>query len=110
MENNNETYPIFKNAFEKMDRMQDCENIERFLKIPISFHFIKKIEEYNLIFGEKQIQNIYFTLNLINNKNKTEKIDSLIKVNIQKSIKWCVKNEIPYNIFTNNSNIFLTNN
>jgi hypothetical protein len=70
---------------------------------------MKKMEEYNLIFGEKQIQNIYFTLNLINNKNKTEKIDSLIKVNIQKSIKWCIKNEIPYNIFYNGGNIFASN-
>ena len=109
MENNIEFYPFFKTAFEKMDRMKESENIDRFLKIPICFHFIKKIEEYNLIFGEKQIQNIYFTLNLINNKNKTEKIDSLIKVNIQKSIKWCIKNEVPYNMFTNGSNIFLTN-
>jgi 23S rRNA U2552 (ribose-2'-O)-methylase RlmE/FtsJ len=110
MENNAQTYPIFRNAFAKMSNMNSDQHIYRFLKIPVCFHFMKKIEEYNLIFGEKQIQNIYFTLNLINNKNKTEKIDSLIKVNIQKSIKWCIKNEIPYNIFYNSSNIFVTNN
>lgn len=110
MENNSQTYPIFRNAFAKMYAMDSSQHIIRFLKIPVSFHFMKKIEEYNLIFGEKQIQNIYFTLNLINNKNKTEKIDSLIKVNIQKSIKWCIKNEIPYNIFYNSSNIFIQNN
>jgi 23S rRNA U2552 (ribose-2'-O)-methylase RlmE/FtsJ len=108
-ENNNQIYPIFKNAFSKMSAMDSSQHIYRFLKIPVCFHFMKKIEEYNLIFGEKQIQNIYFTLNLINNKNKTEKIDSLIKVNIQKSIKWCIKNEIPYNIFYNGGNIFSQN-
>jgi 23S rRNA U2552 (ribose-2'-O)-methylase RlmE/FtsJ len=108
-ENNNQIYPIFRNAFSKMCAMDSTQHIYRFLKIPVSFHFMKKMEEYNLIFGEKQIQNIYFTLNLINNKNKTEKIDSLIKINIQKSIKWCIKNEIPYNIFYNGGNIFASN-
>jgi 23S rRNA U2552 (ribose-2'-O)-methylase RlmE/FtsJ len=54
--------------------------IHRFLNIPISLHFLSKIEEYNAIFGQQQIENIHFTLSLIDNKYKQEKIDNLINI------------------------------
>jgi len=37
----------------------------RFLKVPIPSYFIYKIEEYNAIFGQQQIENIYQTIALI---------------------------------------------
>jgi hypothetical protein len=30
-------------------------------------------------------------------KHKTEKIDNIIKINIQKCVKWCIKYNIPCN-------------
>jgi hypothetical protein len=67
------------------------------LKNPIPLYFSTKLEEYNSIFGQQQIDNIYFTISLIETKNKTDKIDNLIKNNIQKSINWCSKHDIETN-------------
>jgi hypothetical protein len=109
-ENNEVFYPFLHNAFEKMIQEPLDEKevyIKRFLNINISYCFLTKLEEYNAIFGQQQIENIHYTISLIENKHKYEKIDNLIKFNIQKCISWCLKNNIPINQFTN-SNIFLS--
>ena len=46
-------------------------------------------------------------INLIKNKNREEKLESLKKNNIQKCIQWCEKYKIPYNKFSDKVNIFL---
>ena len=60
--------------------------------------FITKIEEYNAIFGQQQIENIHYTLALIDNDKKEEKINTLIKNNSKKSMDWCMKYGVLYNI------------
>jgi hypothetical protein len=99
-------YPFFLSAFERMAIGRE-QWVSRYLAVPLSYYFINKIEEYNSIFGQQQIENIYFTISLIETKNKIEKIDLLTKTNIQKSVNWCIKHEIPYHIFPNNTNIFM---
>jgi 23S rRNA U2552 (ribose-2'-O)-methylase RlmE/FtsJ len=73
--------------------------------------FLSKLEEYNSIIGQQQIENIYYTLNLIETKNKISKIENIVKINIQKCINWCIKYNILFNnidfITENNSNVFL---
>jgi hypothetical protein len=51
------------------------------------------MEEYNSIFGQHQIENIYYTISLIETKNKSDKIDLLVKTNIQKNdfLERCIK-------------------
>ena len=100
-------YHLLYNSFKKMISSQDY--IERFINIPIPLSFIIRLEEYNAIFGQQQIENIYYTLSLIKNKNKQEKIDNLIKNNIQKSMLWCIKFNVSYHQLTNDTNIFLEN-
>jgi len=102
----NDFYPYFYKTFQKM--VSSEKNIQRFLNAPISNLFLTKLEEYNSIFGQQQIENIYYTISLIETKNKAEKIETLIKNNVQKSTSWCVKYDIPYNVIVNNTNIFLT--
>lgn len=98
-------YPFLYRAFEKMlTPTKENVNIYRFLSIPISNIFNTKLEEYNAIFGQQQVENIYQTIMLIDNKNNQEKIDNLIKNNIQKSIQWCTRHQIPYNVFLPESN------
>jgi hypothetical protein len=80
--------------------------IYRFLNIPIYYYFINKLEEYNAILGQQQIENIHYTISLIEHKYKQDKIDNLIKINIQKCIQWCIKNSLPYYKNINQSNIF----
>ena len=57
----------------------------------------------NSTIGLQQIETINNTMKLIENKNKNEKIENLIKNNIQKSIHWCIKHEVPYNNIIYNS-------
>ena len=93
-----------------LEKMINTDNyINRFINIPIPINFMARLEEYNAIFGQQQIENIYYTISLMKHKNKQDKIDNLIKSNIQKCISWCIKYNIPYNTITNNNNIFLNN-
>ena len=46
-------------------------------------------------------------INILKNKNKEEKIEIIKKSNIQKSISWCEKYKIPFNKFSEKTNIFL---
>jgi len=110
-DSNTEFYPYVKQSFESMCKSKSAVelNPRRFLHIPISHFFMKKLEEYNAIFGQKQIQNIHYTLSMIENKLKYDKIETLIKTNVQKSMDWCIKYNVPYNILNANSNIFLQN-
>jgi 23S rRNA U2552 (ribose-2'-O)-methylase RlmE/FtsJ len=98
-------YIYLEKCFEKM--LESQVNPLRFLNMDISYLFIKKMEEYNAIFGQKQIQNIHYTLSLLETKTKLDKIETLIKINIQKSMDWCNKYNIPYNILNTPTNIFL---
>lgn len=135
-ENDNSFFSYLYNTFEQMMFFPQL-SIKRFLTLPIPIYFLNKLEEYNAIFGQQQIENIYNTICLIQNEQKNknnknikwnrisietechgvggndlrildiqrcnektvviQKIDSLIKNNIQKCIMWCVKHNIQYN-------------
>ena len=97
--------------------------IHRFLSgYEIPYYFMTKIEDYNAIFGQQQIENIHYTLTLMDVKLlsgdkkspenlahntviprsgfsvKPEKIDSIIHENIKKCLYWCMKHNIPHNV------------
>jgi len=97
-------FPFLYNAFDKMSN--DELPVYRYLNVPICYYFINKLEEYNAILGQQQIENIHYTISLIEHKYKQDKIDNLIKINIQKCIQWCLKNNIEYNNIIGNINIF----
>jgi 23S rRNA U2552 (ribose-2'-O)-methylase RlmE/FtsJ len=65
------------------------------IKIPMFYY--SKLEECNSIIGQMQIDNIYTTLALIENRYKADKINFYMKTNIQKCVKWCIKNRMEYN-------------
>ena len=93
---NNLFYPALYNAFERMAINNGNQKVVRFLNIPLTSNFLVKIEEYNAVFGQQQIENIHYTISLIENKYKQEKIDQLLKINSSKCIYWCNKHNIPY--------------
>ena len=80
--------------------------INRFLNITISYYYINKIEEYNAIFGQQQIENINSTLILIYNC-KNDKIELHKKNNLQKCEQWCTKYNLPHYKNTQILNIFI---
>jgi len=104
--NNEQFYPFLYKTFESMLLVDDNRFIHRFLNIPLSYYFLLKLEEYNSIFGQQQIENIHYTTSLIEIKQKQEKIDGLIKTNIQKCIQWCKKNGVEANNYTVNNMFF----
>ncbi len=98
-----------KNAFEKMVNNQSFYG-QRFLNMPIPNFYLSKLEEYNAIFGQQQIENIHYTLSLMQNKSKQDKINQLLQNHVEKSVNWCQKHNIPYNtLLPLDNNIFLIN-
>jgi cap1 methyltransferase len=101
-------YPYLLSAFKSMTENPDGFPGRFINRDHLANHyFIKKIEEYNSIFGQKQIQNITYTLSLIDNKTKMDKIESLLQTNIQKSMDWCSRFQVPYYSLNTPTNIFL---
>lgn len=94
---NDNFYPSLLAAFKKMVELPQETYIRRFLTIPIPYYFLIKLEELNSVFGQKQIENIHFTISFLEQRNKQEKIENLVKINIQKCIQWCNRNNVEYN-------------
>jgi 23S rRNA U2552 (ribose-2'-O)-methylase RlmE/FtsJ/protein involved in ribonucleotide reduction len=90
-----------------IDTINCDSNIRRFLNCPISNCYINKIEEYNAMSGQQQLEHIQQTIALIENKHNGDKIDGLIRTNVQKCANWCVSHDVPHNTFTVPSNHFL---
>lgn len=82
-------------------------NISSIIDSEIPSYFINKIDDINIIIGQQQLESINQIINILKNKNKDEKIETIKKTNIQKSITWCEKFKIPYNKFSEKVNIFL---
>lgn len=86
--------------------MDTKRTIVRVLNINIPYLYINKLEDINAILGQQQLENILYTLHLLDN-NKSEKLEVIKKNNIQKCIQWCIKNNLPYHKNINQSNIFV---
>jgi len=83
-----------------------CESyIWQILDCDIPRHFTKHIEDVNAIFGQQQIENIHYTISLIDKQPKQDKLDQLVKQNITKCMNWCVEHSIAYNNFVT-ANLF----
>lgn len=75
-------------------------NIVSLLDIKHNLYFMNNIEEINTILGQRQIENILYTIKLIKNIEKSQdKINKYKLTNINKSIRWCQNNNIAYNTF-----------
>ena len=86
-------------------------NLASLLDLKHNLYFMNNIEEINTILGQRQIENILYTIKLIKNIDKShEKINKYKSTNINKCIRWCQNNNIEYNSFDDiltPKNIFL---
>ena len=73
----------------------------------IPYYYMLKIDDMNIISGQQQLESLDLIINILKNKNKEEKIETIKKSNIHKSVSWCEKHKIPCNKFTEKTNIFL---
>ena len=93
---NNDDYGLIEYFIENYDKIVDKDKIlNNILNIELPCYFINKIEDYNAILGQQQIENINTTINKIVNKDTTEEnIKDLININVTKCINWCNRNNI----------------
>lgn len=96
----------FLDIFETNEFKQDCP-FTSVLKTTIPYLYSCKVQEYNAIFGQQQIETISSTLSLID-INKQERLESMKKNNLQKCVSWCQKYNIPHHTIPVNSNMFLS--
>jgi len=86
--------------------MANCSNyMARCLNCPIPRLFVSKIEDSNSVFGQQQMENIYYTISMVYNL-KTYKSDQLMRQNLIKCMNWCMDHGVPYNNFIQ-GNVFL---
>ena len=77
------------------------------LDFELPYYFNTKLDDINITIGHQQLETLDQIISILKNKNKNEKIETIKKTNIQKSVNWCEKYKIPYNKFTEKTNIFL---
>ena len=73
----------------------DTKYVSRFLSVDIPKRYTLAIEEYNAIYGQRQLETISNTLQIINNPD-LDKLYELNKKHIQKCKRWCQKHDMPY--------------
>ena len=83
------------------------KNIDSILEFDIPNFFLMKIDDMNIIMGQQQIESLDMIINIIKNKNREDKIETIKKTSIQKAVSWCEKYKIPHNKFSDKTNIFL---
>lgn len=101
------SFSIIRHSFVQMTLLPETAKIWRLLSVPIPRIFVSRIENMNAVFGQQQIENIHYTISLIDKHGKKEKHEKLIQQNIVKCVNWCVEHGVPYNESV--SNIFMVN-
>ena len=87
--------------------MKSDQIVKSLINDDLPYYFMNKIEDSNINIGHQQIEHLDLLLQIIKNKNRDEKIETLKKSNIIKCIQWCEKFKIPHNKFVDKINIFL---
>ena len=78
------------------------------LNVPIQSYYKTQLLEVNACLSHNQIDNILNTIKIITHKDKKhEKIQHLKSINMQKCMTWCINNNIPFNKYFQQNNIFL---
>lgn len=103
-----ETMNILYKIMLQMQVTNSKDHLDSLFTYDVPLYFVNKVEEYNAIFGQQQIENIGTTLNLIDN-NKYDKLELIKKNNVQKCINWCQQYKLDYNASIQPNNIFLMN-
>jgi hypothetical protein len=105
----NNIYKFINNIYLKIiiEKIQITNNNFSLINIDLPYYFINKIEDANLSIGHQKIEHLDILISLINNNLCNEKIDTIIKNNIQKCFLWCEKYKIPYNKINEKNNIFI---
>jgi len=102
---NKSNYTTLFHFLRKYSREQ---NIVRLLDYELPCSFMNKIDDINLIYGQQQLEFMNTIISIMKHKNKVDRLDQALKLNIQKALQWCVRNNVPYNReYSEKTNLFL---
>jgi len=92
-------YPYLLSTFEKMSFAvcnKDARQVQRFFAMGLPLYYLNRLEESNIVIGMNQIENIYATITLMENKtSKKNRMEHLVKVNVAKCVHWCIQHGVP---------------
>lgn len=74
--------------------------LTRIFRFPIPRYFMLKLEEYNMMLGQQQIETIFSTISLMDSLNRKNKIDHLIRFHLNKCIQWCQQHGEPITTYS----------
>ena len=100
-------FSLYKNLSDANTNINPQSALTSLVQPGLPYYFVNKIEEAAIIFGHQQLEMLELIINLVKNKNRDDKTESLKKTNLQKCIQWCEKYKIPHNKFVEKVNIFL---
>ena len=106
-ENKVNQYKINYYRLENFLKKLDTRYITSIFDFDLPYYFITKLDDMNITIGQQQLESLDQIISILKNKNKYDKIETIKKSNIQKSVNWCEKYKIPCNKFTEKINIFL---
>ena len=89
----NSSFSLVKKFYNILSNFHDTMYIKRFLNIDLPYIFYAELEELNAIYGQRQLETISTTLQIIKNP-KLEKLQELNKKHIQKCKRWCSRHNI----------------
>ena len=107
IEINNEMFNNIKRFFIGINVYKGDFKDLGFIKGDIPYYFMNQITELNIIFVERQIDNINSTLSLIINNRKKDIIETYKKKHINLCVNWLKQHNIPYNYYKK-ENLFLS--
>jgi len=88
--------PLFRAILvDVIDHSQRGVIPDRFLLGRIPLYFQTKLDEYNAVFCQQQMENILLTLQMVEQKQRL-RMDQMVQQNVQKCTSWCIKYNIPY--------------
>ncbi|MDB4345580.1 SAM-dependent methyltransferase [bacterium] len=93
-----------------LEKISEHDYIDSIFNFELPYIFTTRIEEINAVLGQQQIECIVNTLNLINHKNKNDKLEQIKNNHINKCTNWCVRHKQPYYKTIQQNNIFLSSN
>ena len=104
------TLDIVKKIYDLMENFHKDKYILRILTVDIQKIYSIRIEEFNAIYGQHQLESISNTLQIIS-EPCTEKLHNMNKKHILKCKGWCKKHDMPQHndILNHSTNIFTTN-
>lgn len=90
-----EYYSYMLNWMKHVISSKNVPNFLRIFRFNIPRYFMSKLEEYNMILGQQQIETIFSTISLMDTPNRRNKIEHLIRFHTNKCIQWCQSHEEP---------------